>query len=169
MAKKSTVHLTQEKEELLRDLVRIRNRILDVASSIPAERSGDIFLGIWSTKDLLAHLVGWDYTNLDAAKSIRAGRLPKFYAHHDRDWASYNAQLVAQYKKENIGELIHSSRDSHQQLLSYLESLTTEAFFEDTGVRAGRYKVTIDRLMKVEHDDEEKHLAQIESFVQRAI
>lgn len=45
-------------------------------------------------KDLLAHLIGWDYTYLQAFQDVREGRLPEFFAHFNPDWRKYNAALV---------------------------------------------------------------------------
>lgn len=42
-----------------------RRNSLDAASSPSPERQDEVFLGIWSVKDLLAHLAGWDVTNID--------------------------------------------------------------------------------------------------------
>ena len=118
--------------------------------------------------DLIAHLIGWDFANLAAAKDIQAGKLPDFYAHYDKDWKTYNAELVAKYKRDNFDELLALARDSHGQLIAYLESVPAEAFEKDFGVRTGRnYKVTIARLLQAELKDEQEHLKQIQEFAQK--
>jgi hypothetical protein len=115
--------------------------------------------------DLIAHLVGWDFTNLAAAKDIQAGKLPEFYAHYDKDWKTYNAGLVAKYKRDEFEELLALARDSHSQLIAYLESLPVETFEKDFGVRSARnYKITIARLLQAELKDEQEHLEQIRGF-----
>ena len=111
------------KEEILSGLVEARECILAAASSLPAERRDDVFLGVWSVKDVLAHLVGWDYTNLEAVKEILAGKFPSFYAHYDRDWRTYNARLVAQYRKDDFAELIQSAEESHRRLIEFLRNI----------------------------------------------
>ena len=114
---------------------------------------------------MIAHLIGWDYANLAAAKDIQAGKLPEFYAHYDKDWKTFNAELVAKYKRDDFDELSALSRDSQGQLIAYLESLPAEAFEKDFGVRTGRnYKVTIACLMQAELKDGQEHLDQIREF-----
>lgn len=157
----------EDKEAILTGLVQVRRQILNAAALSPTQQD-DVFLGIWSVKDLLAHLVGWDYTNLEAAKSVLAGELPAFYAHYDRDWQTYNARLVAEYKKDDFGEMLASVEDSHHQLVAFLETVPAEDYDRDTGVRFNRYKVTIARLLRVEIRDEQKHHAQIQAFRDRA-
>jgi len=152
------------KSEILSGLIETRTAIINEASQLSPAAQDMVFLGVWSVRDLLAHLVGWDFTNLAAAKDIQAGKLPEFYAHHDKDWKTYNAGLVAKFKREDFNKLLALARDSHSQLIAYLGTVPAEAFEKDFGVRAGRYKVTIARLLQAEWGDEKKHLGQIQDF-----
>lgn len=153
-----------KKEQLLAKLEEIRASILAEASALSAEKQNKVFLGIWSIKDLLAHLAGWDYTNMEAASYVLAGKLPPFYAHHDRDWAKYNAMLVAKYKRDNIEELIGLVKDSQRELLEYIQTVPLSAFNKDFGVRFRGYKVTIQKLLEAEIKDEQVHCQQILDF-----
>jgi hypothetical protein len=54
---------------------------------------------------------------------------------------------------------------SHGELIAYLKTVPAEEFERDRGLRAGRYKVTIARLLRAETDDEKKHCAQIREFL----
>ena len=153
------------KRELLSNLIKTRTAILRAASGLSPAAQDTVFLGVWSVIDLIAHLVGWDFTNLAAAKDIQAGVLPGFYAHYDKDWKSYNAELVAKYKREDFNELLALARDSHSKLIEYLENLSTEVFDKDFGVRSGgKYKITIARLLGAEWKDEGEHLKQLQEF-----
>ena len=132
----------------------------------PAPKAQDtVFLGVWLVADLIYYLASWDFTNLAAAKDIRAGKLPAFYAHYYKDWKTYNAGLVAKYKHDDFEELLALARDSHCQLTAYLETVPAEAFDKDFGLRAGSYKVTIARLLQSELKDEKEHPEQIRDFV----
>jgi hypothetical protein len=153
-----------KKREIISGLANARRKILDEASSLSPARQDEIFLGVWSVKDLLAHLVGWDYTNIQAAKEIMGGELPSFYAHHDRDWKTYNEGLVAQYKKDSFQELVSSVEDSHHQLIDFLEKVPAEELTRDRGLRYKGYKVTIARLLEAETKDEIEHHRQIREF-----
>jgi hypothetical protein len=156
------------KEQVISELVEARRKVLAAASSLsPAERD-EVFLGVWSMKDLLAHLVGWDFTNREAAREILAGELPGFYAHHDRDWKTYNARLVAEHKRDDFAELLALVEDSHRQLIAFLETVPAEEFDRDRGLRFKGYKVTIARLLQAEARDEREHCAQIEGFAARS-
>lgn len=162
--KRATAQATKNK--LISDLRQARQAILDVARSLPAEKQNEVFLGVWSTVDMLAHLAGWDFTNLAAAKDILADRIPEFYGYYDHDWRSYNARLVEEYKKDNLGEMVSSVESSHRRLVDFIETVPAEEFNRDRGLRVKGYKVTIARLLQAELDDEKIHHQQIQDFAQ---
>ncbi len=149
------------KEKILSALVETRQNILAEASMLSDEQQDQVFLGIWSIKDLLAHFIGWDYTNLDAVKSVLAGKVPSFYKHRDHDWQTYNAMLVKKYKRDSFKEFLATMRDSQEKLIKFLQTILPENFNKDFGVRFHGYKVTVQRLLEAELKDEQTHLQQI--------
>ena len=160
----------EKKDKVISDLIGARRKILDVAYSLPAPKRDEVFLGIWSVKDLLAHLVGWDYTNIEATREILAGKLPEFYSHYDRDWKTYNARLVEEYKKDDYEEMLSLVETSHRELIEFLATVHADEFDKDRGIRSGRgYKVTIGRLLQAEADDEQEHHRQIREFAQGGV
>lgn len=159
------ISLEEEKNALLGRFVEVRGLIFDVAARIEPGQVGQPFVGSWDILDLLAHLCGWDAVNLQSARDIFMGKLPEFYAKYDKDWVSYNAQLVARYRCKTLIEMIHVTRKSHTVLLNFLEGLSPEQLLRDQGVRHGNYKVIINRLITAETRDEQKHLEQIRSFI----
>ena len=161
-------NMQARKDEIISALIQARRGILNVAYTLPPERRDEVFLGVWSVKELLAHLIGWDYTNRDAVKSILEGELPQFYSHRDRDWASYNSFLVEKYKTKDFAELLYSVESSQRALMGLLATVPADEFDKDRGIRFQRYKVTIARLLQSEADDEEEHARQIEALAERA-
>ena len=154
----------EKKAVLLAGLAQTRAEILAAATALaPAERD-QVFLGVWSVTDVLAHLTGWDSANLEALQAVRAGRLPAFYAFRGPDWREYNALLVARCRREDFGELVEDARTSHCSLLRLAEEIPPVEFYKDLGVRYRGYKVTIARLLEAEWKDEQEHLGQILSF-----
>ncbi len=83
MASRSAEH---RKRAILKDLRNARRALLAAARGLPPPKRGQIFLGIWSPRHLIAHLVGWDSANIKASAELLAGKLPSFYRHYDRDW-----------------------------------------------------------------------------------
>jgi len=141
-----------KKEQIISELQKARSEILtEVTALSPKERS-TVFLGVWSVKDILAHLVGWDFANMQAVHSVLEGKLPPFYEYHDHDWQTYNALLVERYKKGSFKELLVSVRDSHIKLVELFR----------------RYKVTVQRLLEADIKDVRTHHQQIVDFFGKA-
>jgi hypothetical protein len=139
----------------------VRRTILENVKKIPDNKQDTPFVGTWSCKELLAHFIGWDFTNIDAIKSLQAMEVPGFYAFVDADWRRYNALLIDQYWEEKWELLTISVTRSHAQLISYVKDIPVLDFFKDWGVRYKGYKVTIPRLLESELKDEKTHLDQI--------
>jgi hypothetical protein len=153
----------EKKQGVIDQLVEARKMILDAAATFSTEQQKIAFVGVWTINDLLAHLVGWDHANMEALTAIQAGQLPEFYAHHNREWDAFNAQLVAQHKGDNVLEQAHRS---HQQLVALAESIPANRFDKDFAVRFKGYRVTILRTLQSEARDELKHYEQIQTFLE---
>jgi hypothetical protein len=149
-----------EKDALIGGLVKARAKILAAVGWLSRADQDEVFLGVWSVKDLLAHLVGWDHTNLSAVQEILAGQKPSFWAHYDRDWQSYNAQLVAEYKREDFSELVVAVEASHRQLIDFLQTVPADEYVK---------KKKIATLLRAEARDEEEHHRQVEVFRRRHV
>ncbi|HSN74029.1 MAG TPA: DinB family protein [Anaerolineae bacterium] len=154
-----------KKERLLVELCAARRELLDAALALPEAGQDTAFLGSWSVKDILAHLVGWDYANIEAMAAVRSGQLPAFYAYYDPDWRSFNADLVLRCRHTSLTEAIAAAEASHRDLRAAVEAVPAEALFKDHGVRSPRgRRVTIAMLLDAEAGDERKHRQQIEEF-----
>lgn len=152
------------KSQLLDGLEWARSDLLVEVSSLLPEKRIELFLGAWNAYDLVAHLIGWDFTNIQAAQDILTDQLPQFYAHHDRDWQTYNAKLVREYAQGNWDDLLAAAADSHRQLMSFLREIPAEEFDHDRGIRFRGWKVTIGRLLQAEAEDEATHTQQVAAF-----
>ena len=157
--------LEDKKATLIQKFNETRSLILASASLFTDENVGEAFVGSWGILDILAHIRGWDLTNLESAKDILLGKLPDFYAEHDRDWASYNAKLVAQHKQPDLEMMIEAVNESWAAIVEYLGQLSPEALFGDHGVRRKSDKVTINRLIEADTKDVLEHLDQIRQFL----
>ncbi|UCH60398.1 MAG: DinB family protein [Anaerolineales bacterium] len=154
------------KEEILTDLLNARQQILSTAARVPAEKQDEIFLGVWSLKDLLAHLIGWDYSNVEAVKDILSGSSPAVFQHWNPDWSAYNARLVKEYKLDDFTEMMECIQGSHQGLIDTLHTIPAEEFEKDFGIRSpSGAKITVAWYLQFEIDDEEQHYQQVENWL----
>jgi hypothetical protein len=157
--------LEENKRALIILFTEGRKNLLTLAGKIPINLQDQVFLGAWSIRDILAHLIGWDYSNLEAVRAIASSRLPAFYEFIDKDWHTYNARLVDMHKKGDIPDLVQGGQASQKTLIDRLSDLSAKELYKDHGVRYRGYKVIIARLIEAETRDEIVHLEQIRSFV----
>ena len=157
----------QKADQLIASLLEVRGAILDAAQALSLPAQSQVFLGEWDIQDLLAHLAGWDYTNIRASGEIQAGQVPEFYNHYDRDWRTYNAALVARYRQADFPAQVACVRESHQALINVVKALPPAELYKDYGVRFRGYKVIIARLLEADLKDVKVHLAQVEAFLSR--
>jgi hypothetical protein len=157
-----------KKDRIIGEMQRVRSELLTEVAALSRKERDTVFLGIWSVREMLAHLAGWDFANLDAVKSIMAGRLPSFYEHKDRDWQTFNAMLVKKYRRNTLREQLATLKRSQQMLVGYLQTIPPEDFNRDFGVRFRGYRVTIQRLLEADIKDVQIHHQQIVDFFGKA-
>lgn len=154
----------QKKARLLADFVEVRHKILDLASSLALEKRSTAYLGEWDIADMLAHLSGWDDTNMQAIDQLQSGEVPEFYQYSSPDWRIYNAHLVAKYRLDDLDALVNFVSTTQQRLVARAAAIPAVELFRDRDIRFKGYKITIARLLEAELKDERVHLAQLEAF-----
>ena len=151
---------------LIDAFVRGRERLLRVADEVPAHLRTTPFVGQWNLMDVLAHLAGWDYTNLSAIEEFKAGRTPAFYREYDPGWATYNQQLIDRFGAEDWTALRETLRQSQEAVVSMLRLLTDEELTWELTDRARRHPITIATILRAAIKDEREHLQQIRTLLE---
>jgi hypothetical protein len=154
----------KKKTVIIQNLKEVRAQIMETIHSIPKEKLDQPFLGVWTLKDLLAQLVGWDFSNLDAIKNLLSDQLPAFFLYVDKDWQEYNAQLAERYRTQDFQSLLQALCDSHVKLIEFLEGLPDEVFENDHGVEYQGNPITVSRLLEIEAQDERTRLSLMRTF-----
>ncbi len=160
-----TSHIENKKQEIITEFMEVRKNILNLAGSLPPYKQSNKFLGVWTINDLLAHLEGWDWANINAVDSVLNQELPEFYLHYDKDWRSYNKELVNRCHINELPELIQQVRKSHQILARRLQALPVNDWFRDSGLRFKGFRITIAKLIQAEISDENVHAKQLSAFI----
>jgi uncharacterized damage-inducible protein DinB len=158
----------QKQRELIDNLLTARRMVLDAARKFRPDQYDELFLGTWSIKDLLAHLAGWDATNIQAVDEILSGKYPTFLQYYDKDWQSYNRKLIQEHIKPSLDELLDHAQASHRQLIVFLEALPAEAVVMGKARNEKGRTVSIANLLKAEAADELTHAAQITAYLRKA-
>jgi hypothetical protein len=150
-------------EALIAEFNRVRGELLDAVSDVPAALRDELFVGDWDVKDVIAHTVGWDYTNIEALPNFRDGRLPAFFARYDADWAAINADVIASYRLADWSALVEALRESQRAFVSALETLS-DADLDNVSMW-GRRRCTLRGIMRAVSRDESEHVMQVRNFL----
>ena len=154
--------------DLIDSFVRMREALLRAADGVPAELRTKPFVGQWNLMDLLAHLVGWDYTNVNAIEELKAGSMPAFYSQYDPGWATYNRQLVERYGAGDWQALRAAIDQSQEAVVGMMRLLTPEELAREVldprRARGGR-PVSIAGIFRAAITDERQHVNQIRTFL----
>ena len=152
-----------EIETLIAEFDRVRDELIEAVSSVPPALRDEAFVGAWDVRDVVAHTVGWDYTNIEALPDFRAGRLPAFFARHDTDWATINAGLVVRYRLEDWGALMASLRGSQRAFVDAIRGLADTDL--DNVTMWGKRRITLRGMIRAVYRDESEHVAQVRAFL----
>jgi len=156
--------MTTDPHSLINALEDQRERLVGLALSVPAELRKTPFVGKWSLHEVIAHLIGWDRTNINTVDDLLAGRLPPFYDRYEPNWVGYNDELVAKHGDDDWDALTQELSESQTAALLKLRSLSAEQLTEPGPVWRTR-PVTIAGVLRFATKDEYEHLGQIEAFI----
>ncbi len=151
-----------ELEGLIAEFNRVRDALVDAVSSLPASLRDEPFVGSWDVRDVVAHTVGWDYTNVEALPDFRAGRLPAFFADYDSDWAAINASLIERYRLEDWEALMASMTASRRAFVDAMRRLD-DSDLDNVALWCKR-RITLRSMMRAVSSDESEHVRQVRTF-----
>lgn len=123
-------------------------------------------VGVWSIKNVLAHLVGWDEWLLRTlAARLTTGRLPDALRAATDDEDRWNAEQVAQRASMTPREQIDELERARESLLAYLATLD-EARFDQPEPWPGS-KPTLREYLRISvRDHDAAHRREIEAALQ---
>jgi uncharacterized damage-inducible protein DinB len=158
------VTTTSDPRDLIDAFEEQRRLLLDSIRAVPPEMRKEPFVGKWSLHEVVAHLIGWDRTNVSTVDSILAGQLPAFYERFEPNWESFNDDLVAQNDNEDWDELMTALEASQAAALARLRALPPEALTRPGPVWRTR-QVTIAGVIRSATRDEHEHLGQVRGLL----
>ena len=97
----------------------------------------------WSPRDILAHLIGWNYHVVEGSKQIQLGELPFYDIDPGENYSTVNEALVRKFDATDRQVLIQELHSSANYLKEHLGSLEPKVWAKDFGVRHGGSEVTI--------------------------
>jgi len=123
----------------------------------------------WSSRDMIAHLAGWNRHIIIGSGQIIDGELPFYDIDPGENYSNVNASLIQEYSSQDKNELIEELNKSTMELAEYLQSLDQDTWEKDFGVRHAGEIVTIKDTVDELIDDYSHHTAQIEKWSKNRI
>ena len=89
----------------------------------------------WTPRDVVAHLIGWNFHMVEAAKSILMGREPDYYKDAANDYSNMNARFTAQYSSRSRDKMLEELKSSLDGFEVFLLALPPAELVADQRVR----------------------------------
>ena len=70
----------------------------------------------WSSRDIVAHLIGWNRFVIQGSKQITRGELPSYDVDPGENYSKVNAKLIREYPSTDQRELLEELRSSAREL-----------------------------------------------------
>ena len=112
-----------KKQEVLDEIRRVRADLLDAIDGLPDDamlRPGVV--GVWSVKDLLAHLTVWESELITALSQLdRPNRVPEIVEIEDID--EFNAEQYRTNARRSLPAVLEDFHGVHKHLIKTIEEL----------------------------------------------
>lgn len=115
-----------------------------------------------SSRDIVAHLIGWNRYIIKGSREIIKGELPFYDVDPGEKYSKVNADLISKYPSEDTRKLLHQLDQSAENLKEYLLALHREVWASDFGVRHRDSVVTIQNTVGDLSEDYHHHCSQID-------
>jgi len=153
------------KPEVLEHLAEARTELLSAIEGLSdTEMTTLPVAGVWTIKDILAHIGGWAAWDLAGIRLILVGERPDFSAIQDVD--TFNAQLVAERSDWSLDQILAEMRDTQAALQELLAGMPDEDLFR-SGRFQGPYWDNLAEWLQVAWEHEQEHAAQMRSTPHR--
>lgn len=121
----------QTKEELIRGFKTERDGLFESITGLEGEDMEEVIPG-WTLKDLLAHIVEWDWQGIKDVRDFLESGDVNFEHHLDND--SFNAKSIAKHRQAGFESLVDDLRRSTEATLDFLNSISEEELFRQRGL-----------------------------------
>ena len=91
-------------------------------------------LGDWNSRDILAHLIGWNRITQSGCSEVQQGKESFYFYDGSNDYRKVNAEFIARYTSTDLEALLMEMDASKNALVSYLKGVDEGSWNRDTGV-----------------------------------
>ncbi len=121
--------------------------------------------GVWSIKDIIAHLASYEHTMLDVLSTFVGGNSTPYLSKFTDPNSNFNDSEVAARKGKSFKEVIGEFQDTHAQVMALAERIPAETF-RQTGTLPwyGMEYALDDFIVYTQYGHKREHGAQIAAF-----
>jgi uncharacterized protein (TIGR03083 family) len=120
-------------------------------------------VGVWSVKDVLAHLAFWERYSVKMLRAIGRGETPELEA--DDATERSNASVVAQYYQRPLSGVIADWQQAREDLIEQLEHLADEDLHDPDRFPWSGGRTLLERIAGNSYDHEQEHIDQIRAWM----
>ncbi len=91
--------------------------------------------GVWSVKDIIAHVTWWEEEALKHLPLIIKGGRPQRYSVKYGGIDAFNALMTEQKRDLSLAEVLKQQEETHCRLIAYVQSVPTEQSSRETRFR----------------------------------
>jgi len=151
-----------DRQEVLNHLVSARARLLAAIEGLSETEMTTLPIsGVWTLRQVLAHIDGWAVWDLEAIRAIQQGSSPDLSAIQDVD--VFNNCLVAQRKEWSVDRILAEMQETLTAMQELVRSMSDQHLF-DAGPFRGPYWENLAEWLQVAWEHEEEHAAQIQAW-----
>ena len=116
------------KEELLNQAAREYKAFHESLQGLNEEQLQEAWLGTWSVKDIVAHIVGWQAELAPALERLARGErpLPEGVSYEDVD--AWNAKFAAARRDAGAADLLLELDKTHERFLRLADAIPEARF-----------------------------------------
>src|SRR5258706_3130993 len=120
-------------------------------------------VGVWSVKDVLAHIAFWERYAADIVRAARRGDAPQLDVEDLTE--SRNASVVAQYYLTSLGAVIASWHAAREELLDQIAELSEADLNDPDRFPWSQGRALLSRIAANSYAHEREHIEQIRSWM----
>jgi hypothetical protein len=91
--------------------------------------------GVWSVKDIIAHVTTWEQESLTQLPLILAGRKPALYSVTYGGIDAFNARTTAEKRGLSLSEVLRQRDETHRRLINFMKSVPEHHIVQETRFR----------------------------------
>jgi hypothetical protein len=116
------------KQELLNQSAREYKAFHEAIQGLNEEHLSEVWLGVWSVRDIVAHITGWHRELIPALERLARGERPVPEGVNYDDVDAWNARFAAARKDAAAAEVLLEFDKSHEEFMQAAAAIPDERF-----------------------------------------